>query len=201
MYLFQSGGTVRTIIKKEEFLEKENFYLNEVKNGRIFIYPTDTIYGIGCDATNAKAVGKVREIKQRDEKPFSIIVPGKKWIAENCVVGEGSREHLDKLPGKFTLIFKLKDNVAIAKNELIGESDTIGVRIPDNWFAEFLTRHDLIFVTTSVNLSGEKPIICVGELASEIYEKVDYVIDDGLLGSSPSALINLSKDKVEVTDR
>ncbi|MFH1802431.1 MAG: L-threonylcarbamoyladenylate synthase [archaeon] len=189
------------MITKEEFLEKEEFYAGEINAGKVFVYPTDTIYGIGCNATNAKAVVKIREIKQKDEKPFSVIVPSKDWILENCVVSDFGREYLDKLPGKFTLILKLKKNVNIAKKELVGEVDTIGVRMPDNWFAEFLSRHGLVFVTTSVNISGEKPIAQVSELNEEIAGGVDYFIDDGLLDSRPSTLIDLSKEKVKIVTR
>jgi L-threonylcarbamoyladenylate synthase len=189
------------IITKKHFLEKEDFYFEEIKKGKIFIYPTDTIYGIGCDATNAGAIQKIRRIKQRDEKPFSIIVPGKEWILKNCVVKREFEDYLKKLPGKFTLILELNGNAKIAKKELVGEFETIGIRIPDSWFAEFLSKKNLTFVTTSVNISGEKPISKVAELKKEISDKVDYVIDDGVLEGNPSTLINLSKEKVEIVER
>jgi len=123
------------IITKAEFLEREEFYANEIKAGKIFVYPTDTIYGIGCDATNAAAVNRIREIKHRNSKPYSIIVPSKEWVKENCIVPEFEKEHLNGLPGKFTLIFKMKNEIRVARKELVGNFDTIGARIPDNWFA------------------------------------------------------------------
>ena len=78
-----------------------------LKDGGIILYPTDTIWGIGCDATNKEAVRKIRDIK-KSEQPFSVIAPGKKWIMDNCVVHEHANEYLEKLPGPYTLIFKLK---------------------------------------------------------------------------------------------
>jgi L-threonylcarbamoyladenylate synthase len=187
------------IITKEQFLEKESFYCDEIKKGKIFVYPTDTIYGIGCDAANAKAIKKIREIKQRDEKPLSIIVPNKKWIIDNCIIN--GEKYLDRLPGKFTLILRLRKNVGIAINELTRGLETIGIRIPDSWFAGFLSRHKIAFVTTSANVSGKEPIKSIGELKEEISEKVDYTIDDGVLNSRPSTLIDLSKDKVIISKR
>jgi L-threonylcarbamoyladenylate synthase len=186
------------VITKKEFLENEEFYFEEIKGGKIFVYPTDTIYGIGCDAANSLAVKKIRKIKNRDSKPFSIIIPRKDWILDNCFVSEECFEFLEKLPGKFTLIFKLKNGSEIAKQSLIGDLDSIGVRIPDNWFAQWLAKMNLVFVTTSVNLSGEKPITEIGELKKEIYNKVDYVIDSGVLDNKPSQVINLSRGKAEI---
>ena len=189
------------ILTKEEFLDKEEFYHKEIEKGKIFVYPTDTIYGLGCDAIQPKAIKRIREIKQRDEKPFSIIVPDKKWIFEHCVIKKDHEKYLEKLPGKFTLIIKLKNKANIAKKELIGDFETIGVRIPDNWFAEFLTRQKLVFVTTSVNLSGQKPIKNISELNAEIADKVDYAIDCGELNGKPSTLIDLTKEEVEIIKR
>lgn len=189
------------IITKEQFLAREDFYLGEIKKGKIFIYPTDTIYGIGCDATNGGAIKKIREIKQRDARPFSVIVPSKNWIMKNCEVHEKFIGELGKLPGKFTLILSLKNKKVLAQKELVGEMNTLGVRMPLHWFAEFLSRHDLVFVTTSVNISGQNPLHHVNEISEEIEDKVNYIIDDGKLLGHPSTLIDLSKEEKTVTKR
>ena len=61
-------------------------FVEDVRNGAIFIYPTDTIYGLGCDATNEGSVALIRNIKYKDgDKPMSIIAPSKDWVLENCV--------------------------------------------------------------------------------------------------------------------
>ena len=90
--------------------------LNEIKDSliselikSIFIYPTDTIYGIGCNAEESKLVEKIREIKNRDKKPFSIIAPSIKWILENCETTE--KEISKYLPGPYTLILKKKNTI------------------------------------------------------------------------------------------
>ena len=181
------------IITKEEFLENETFYLEEILAGKIFIYPTDTIYGIGCDAQNAEAIMKIREIKNRDKKPISIIAPSKKWIADNCEV-EHERD-LDRLPGPYTFILKLHDREAVARKELIGDSENIAVRIPNNWFSDWIGESFTPFLTTSVNIAGEPHLTNPDELKKEIEEKVDYLIDDGIIDGKPSKIINLTKNK------
>jgi tRNA threonylcarbamoyl adenosine modification protein (Sua5/YciO/YrdC/YwlC family) len=186
---------MKTITKKD-FLDNSEFYFDEIKKGKIFIYPTDTIYGIGCDALNKKSIGKIREIKKRDSKPMSIIVPNMGWIFENCQVHGIYEKYLNKLPGPFTFILKLKNFNSIAKGSLIGDLEGIGIRIPDNWFSSWISKNKLVFVTTSVNISGENHLINPKKLNKEIENKIDYLIDDGLLTGKPSKIINLMDNKV-----
>lgn len=188
---------MKTITKKE-FLQNQDFYLKQIKKGKIFVYPTDTIYGIGCIATNSKSIKKIRKIKQRDKKPFSIIVPNKKYIKENCKVNSKHNKYLKKLPGKYTLIFKLKNPNAIAKKELIGDLETLGIRIPNNWFARFIRKHQIPFVATSVNITKKSYITNPREISTKLANKIDYAIDDGILNKNPSKIIDLTKDKIKI---
>ena len=64
-------------LSKEEFTTEKHIYFSKIKEGALFIHPTDTIYGIGCDATNHETVYKARETKQRYTRPFSVIAPSK----------------------------------------------------------------------------------------------------------------------------
>ena len=180
------------IITKKDILQNKDFYLNEIKAGKIFIYPTDTIYGIGCSATNKKSVSRIREIKERDEKPFSVIVPSKDWIKKNCHIQ--NEEFLDKLPGKYTLIFELKNKSVIATNQVIGDLKSLGVRIPNHWFSEFLSEINTVFISTSANISGEPVIKSINELKDSIRNQVDYIIDDGVLNNPPSTIIDLTNN-------
>src|SRR3989338_505765 len=123
-------------LSKEEFLKNVDFYINEMEKGKIFVYTTDTIYGIGCDATNPLSIKKIREIKMRNSKPFSIIVPSKEWIKENCVINFLAESWISKLPGRYTLILRLKKFNKVARKELLNDAYTIGVRIPDIWFSQ-----------------------------------------------------------------
>lgn len=183
-------------ITKDEFLEKSEFYFDEIKKGKIFVYPTDTIYGIGCDALNGKSIEKIREIKKRDSKPMSIIVPNVEWIKENCVVDENGEDKLAKLPGPYTFIVKLKNQEAISRKELVRDLEGIGVRIPNNWFSEWISKNNLVFVTTSVNISGEAHLVNPNNLEKEIENEIDYLIDDGPLTGKASTIINLLNNEI-----
>src|SRR5271157_1357136 len=152
----------------------------EILAGKIFIYPTDTIYGIGCDAYNKKSVEKIREIKKRDQKPFSIIAPSIEWIKENCIVNIDLKKYL---PGAYTLILKKKEKDFLS---YVSEVETIGIRIPDNSFTKEIQESNVPFVTTSVNFSGEKPANKIEEITKEIIEEVDFVFNGGELTGKPS---------------
>lgn len=158
----------------------------DINTGSIFIYPTDTIYGIGCDATNYEAVADVRDAKDRIENPFSVIAPSKDWIRQTCEVEE---KHLDELPGQITLILKLKNKKAIAENVNNG-METLGVRIPDHWISDLVRELNKPIVTTSVNKQGEDFITNVEDTHAEIKAKVDFAINDGEIKGRPSKIIN-----------
>lgn len=185
------------ILTKNQIEANKPFYIKEIKKGKIFIYPTDTIYGIGCDATRPKAIIKIRRIKNRETKPFSVIAPSKEWIKENCEINKEINKWLNKLPGPYTFILKLKNKKAIAQRTN-NNGETLGVRIPGNWFANLIAEINIPFITTSANLSGESPITSLQDLKEEIKKSVDYFIDDGILNNPPSKVIDLTKEKEEI---
>lgn len=187
------------IMNKEQVLREKVKIIEEIKSGKIFIYPTDTIYGIGCNAINEYAVQKIRLIKQRESKPFSIIAPNIKWIKENCEYNSLVEEYLEKLPGPYTLILNLKNKKVIAKD--VTQTNTLGVRIPDNWFSEIISESNIPFITTSVNISGNPHIHTIKELSSKIKEQVDYIIDDGVLNNQPSTIIDLTSKEEKIIKR
>tara|TARA_Y100000310_G_C20305285_1_gene633659 strand:+ start:61 stop:585 length:525 start_codon:yes stop_codon:yes gene_type:complete len=166
-------------MKKPEIIKK-------IKQGKIFIYPTDTIYGLGCDATNEKAVEKIKKIKARDrDKPISIIAPSINWIKQNCIINKNLK--LEKyLPGPYTLILKKKNKEFLSH---VSNTDSLGIRIPDLDFTKEIQKSSLPFITTSVNLSGEPPETKIIEISPDILEKVDEIIDYGELNGNPSTLI------------
>lgn len=163
-----------------------------ILRGSVFIYPTDTIYGLGCDATNGGAVRELREIKEREEKPFSVIAPSKSWILENCVVKE---DDLERLPGPYTLIARTRTG-CVADNVNVG-METLGVRIPDHWFSQLVREIGKPVVTTSVNLAGQKFMTTLEKLDPKIKAAVDFIVYEGPLEGKPSKIINLATGNVK----
>tara|TARA_Y100000310_G_scaffold337773_1_gene425741 strand:- start:6540 stop:7061 length:522 start_codon:yes stop_codon:yes gene_type:complete len=153
--------------------------------GKVFVYPTDTVYGLGCNAEDGEAVEKIKEIKGRDkDKPLSIIAPSVDWIKENCDFDSALEKYL---PGPYTLILK-KKNPEFLKQ--VASGDTLGVRIPDSKFCFEIQKCGVAFVTTSVNKSGENPAIDISDIDKEIIDKVDVVIEsEEELSGKPSSLI------------
>jgi L-threonylcarbamoyladenylate synthase len=187
------------VLSKEEFeKEKDIIRTSLIENNPVFIYPTDTIYGIGCNASNKEAVEKIRDIKQRKTSPFSVIVPSKEWIDENCVVNDNARDWIKRLPGPYTLILKVKKGY-VAENISPG-LDTLGVRIPDHWFSNFAAEMDMPIVTTSVNKSSEDFMTSLDDLDTEIKSRVDFIVYEGEKKGSPSKIIDLTDD-VKVIER
>jgi len=173
--------------------------LSKIRKGAVFIFPTDTIYGLGCNATNMKSVARLRRVKSHKvqgksiayKKPLSIIAPSKKWIRENCEVDDEGERWLKKLPGKITLVFKLKNKKAIAPN--VSRSSTVGIRMPEGWFYKKLK---IPIIATSVNKSGRKYMTSLNDLSPSIKKGVDFIIYRGKLSRKPSKVYDLIKGKV-----
>jgi len=178
------------IIYKEEFVPHREEVLSAIVRGDTFIYPTDTIYGLGCNALLPEAVRKIREIKKRDEaKPLSVIAPSKEWILKYCEIGD--ERQLDRLPGPYTLILKKKPDCPVAP-EINFTDDTIGVRIPKHWFTELVEQAGVPFVTTSVNFSGGSFMKKFSDIPEEISALADYCIYEGEKKGVPSTKINIA---------
>ena len=159
--------------------------VDDIEHGAVFIYPTDTIYGLGCDATNSESVALIKRIKYRDkDKPISIIAPSVEWIKKHCFV---DNEILEKyLPGPYTLILKKKDPNFL--ND-ISSNDSLGIRIPDCEFTELVEKAGVPFITTSVNFEGEPYAIKISDISSGIIDAVDIVLGVGKLDGRPSTLV------------
>ena len=186
-----------TIIKKEDFILKENFFLSELKKGKIFILPTDTVYGLCCISTDKKAIEKIYKIKKRDlNKPLSLIVPNRFWAFKNCKIRVGDVKMLFKIPKeKLTLVFRLKKKNDISKTQKIinKNDDTIGIRIIDFFTQKFVKKLKVPIVATSLNLSSKVPVSNISKLDENIKKRVDYILDIGILGTKSSKVYNLTK--------
>jgi L-threonylcarbamoyladenylate synthase len=158
--------------------------ISKILQGKIFIYPTDTIYGLGCNAENIESVNKIKQIKQRDaNKPLSVIAPSINWIEENLIVDIDLSKYL---PGPYTLILKKKNKNFLSH---VSSTGSLGIRIPDCDFTKIIQKSGVPFITTSVNLSGEPFITQISNVPESIKNKVNIIIDAGELNGKPSILV------------
>ena len=170
-------------IRFEEIVEK-------IIQGAVFIYPTDTVYGIGCNALNKNSVKKIRVLKTgRPTAPFSIIAPSLSWVNKNCQISPKAKTWLKKLPGAYTLILPLKNEKALADN-VAPEIGTIGIRYLDLWFTKVIKKLELPLVTTSANKTGEPFMTSLENLDPDIEKGVEFIIYEGPKEGRPSKIVN-----------
>jgi len=177
------------VLNFNEFKLEKAAIIDSIIRGVIFIYPTDTIYGIGCNALKSDSVKKIREIKGRSTNPFSVIAPSTAWIEENCIVAE---EWLGKMPGPYTLILKLKKD-CVAK-EVNPGLKTLGVRIPNHWIRKVVAEANVPIVTTSANKSNEDYMTSIEDLDPEIKGSIDFALYEGKKEGKPSKIVDLTEE-------
>ena len=177
------------ILSKNDVLVNKSKIVADIAAGAVFIYPTDTIYGLGCDATDDHAVRRVRQLKGRYTKPFSVIAPSLNWIKENCELSGKAMAWLVKLPARYTLILPLKNPNAVCAQTNAG-LNTLGVRIPDHWIFELVSSVNKPLITTSVNVVSEPPATSREELERFA---VDFIVYEGEKPGRPSTIVDLTK--------
>ena len=180
-------------VKLEDILndkETRNEIIESIRTGALFVYPTDTIYGLGCNALISQSVKRIRKIKGTDH-PFSVIAPSTKWIVQNLDVE--NKKSLDILPGPYTLIFRKREPFFLRD---VSPLPTLGVRIPGHPITKLLMDIGIPFVSTSANLSGNQPI--KKPLEAKNFKGVDYIIDGGTLANPPSMVIDMSGEEEKV---
>lgn len=171
--------------------------LNVLTTGGIILYPTDTVWGIGCDATNEKAVEKIYALKKRNEEKSMIILVAKeseilKYTQQQEPV---IFDYIKGIHKPTTVIYE--DACNIAKN-LINKDGSIGIRIvKDPFCIELIERLGKPVVSTSSNISGYPPPSFFEDIDNEIKNGVDYIVQhrqNDLTPASPSSVIKLSSD-------
>jgi L-threonylcarbamoyladenylate synthase len=168
-----------------------------MRNGGVILYPTDTVWGIGCDATNAEAVAKVYKIKHRDDSKALICLVDSDARLQRYVrnVPSVAWELIDAVVKPTTII--LDGAVNLAPN-LIADDGSIGMRITNEPFShELCFRFQKAIVSTSANMSGEPAAANYCDISPEILNAVDYVCEsrrDEKKKHTPSSIIKLSHD-------
>lgn len=169
-----------------------------LKEGGLILYPTDTVWGIGCDASNPEAIKKVYKLKNReDSKALICLVANdrmlKKYVKEIPFAAQSIIDVSDK---PTTIIYDEARNLA---PNLIAEDNTIAIRIPDHEFCYWLTRKfNGAIVSTSANISGQPTPKSYKEIAPEVIKGVDYVVNlhREKICAKPSSIIKLSNSGV-----
>ena len=167
----------------------------ELRRGGVILYPTDTIWGIGCDARNSQAVRRVFEIKHRAEAKALITLVHSLAALDRIVdeVPEVAEQLIDVAVDPITIIYDRGRNVA---PELLAEDGSIGVRLTREPFSAGLcAAFGGPIVSTSANISGAEPAHCFADIAPEILNAVDYVCTsrrDEPAVAKPSSVIKIS---------
>ena len=173
-----------------------NTTIKVLKNGGIILYPTDTVWGIGCDAQNSDAIKKIYALKQRAETKSMICLVSnltmlKRYINE---IPEAAVSILKTALRPTTIIY---NNPKFLAENIIAEDNTIAIRIPNEDFCQQLLKaYDGAIVSTSANISGLPTPQCFNEISEDIIKGVDYVVNlhKEKTNTNPSKIIKVNSD-------
>ena len=186
--VYENNPQLRAINKAIEIL----------RSGGLVVYPTDTIYGLGCDLHNKKALEKIFCIKEMDEKsPLSFISPDLSEVSKYAKVSNQAYRVMNKcLPGPFTFILPAMKGV---NRYMLYKRKQIGIRVPGSNVCQMLAQElGNPLISTSVPLWREK-VLNSGEIIHDYFGKeIDLVLDIGTMISEPSTVVDLTEDEFEI---
>ncbi len=207
----------------ENVLEKA---VDILRSGGVIIYPTDTAYGLGCDATNEMAVEKIYKIKQRTKAKSMPVIAGSFSMAEKYFIFlEKEKELATKFwlntplaprpsgvfgralkggtagKGKLSIVLKVKKNIKIAKS-VMAEDGTAAVRVPDSlWACALSLKLGKLIVSTSANLAGVDSCYSIGGIKKTgvDFNDINIILDGGILPRvMPSTIVKVKDGKVKI---
>ena len=196
-YFVPLQAELRSNMTQKEIAEDIRTAVQTLRQGGLILYPTDTIWGIGCDAANEEAVRRIFQLKKReDSKAMICLVDSanrmQRYLRQVPDVAWDLVEYADK---PLTLILDGAVNLAPS---LIAEDGSIGLRVTrENISHELCYRFERAVVSTSANISGEPSPACFDEISEEIKQGVDYIMrsrQNDLSKSKPSQIIKLGLD-------
>ncbi len=169
-----------------------------LKNNGVIVYPTDTVYGLGCDMNSKKGIGRVRRIKKMDEKrPLTFVFADLKQISEYAQVTDNAYRILRRyLPGPYTFVLratKLVPNIVLTKRH------EVGIRIPDNPIClALVSEMGNPILSSSVRMPDDQLYDDPKEIDTVYGKQVDLVVDGGVFLPEPSSIVSLIDDEVVV---
>ncbi|MBP7850530.1 MAG: threonylcarbamoyl-AMP synthase [Lentimicrobiaceae bacterium] len=168
-----------------------------LRKGGSILYPTDTIWGLGCDATNTRAIKRLQKIKQRsDNKHFIILLDGTDRLQEYVkLIPEAAWDLYQQIQTPLTIVFPDARNLS---KLVVGKDRTVGIRIPRDDFAlELVRQFGKPVISTSANLSGDPSPMFFRDINPVLLQEVDYVVDfhrDRIQETKPSTIIRLHEN-------
>ena len=168
-----------------------------LKQGGLILYPTDTIWGIGCDATNQEAVDRVYQLKQRTDSKSMLVLIDNPAVLQAYVkeVPDIAWDLIDLSDKPLTIIYDGAKNLA---PNLVAPDGSIGIRVTDESFSSALCRQfRKPIVSTSANISGTPPPLRFSKISAEIKNGVDYIVSyrqTDRQDAFPSGIVKLGKD-------
>ena len=173
-----------------------NEIVNAYKNGQIIGYPTDTVYGIGCNPFNKDSVSKIYDIKNREgEKRFPILGFSKKELEKIVEFNEITEKISEEFwPGQVTLLLPVRKEMT----QRISNNGKLAVRVPNNECVLSILKHCKLIIGTSANISGETSIIDSDEFKIRLPE-IDILVNGGKITSSgESTIIDFVDDQLKI---
>ena len=170
-----------------------------MREGGVILYPTDTIWGIGCDATNEEAVRRVYEIKQRQDSKAMLVLVDSSVKVDFYVrdVPEVAWDLIDLADKPLTIIYSGARNLAA---NLLAEDGSVGIRVTNEDFSKRLCQQfRKAIVSTSANISGQPSPKNFSEISEEVKSAVDYIVgyrQEEMSNPKPSSIIKLDKGGV-----
>ena len=187
-----------SLLNSPEILK--NFY-SDMKNGAICAIPTDTVYGFAVDASNSIAVEKLYHLKKRSKNKPLILFISKITELKKLAIDISDKDYIylnNVWPGAITVILNKSANHEELK---AFDFSTIGVRVPaHDYLLELLANYKGYFLTTSVNLSSDKPIILPSEIEKKFGNKIDWLIENykPITSDIPSTIIDLTTNSLKL---
>ncbi|MFB6086370.1 MAG: L-threonylcarbamoyladenylate synthase [Halodesulfurarchaeum sp.] len=166
-----------------------------IERGELVVYPTETVYGLGADALDPKAIERVFQAKGRDrDDPISLAAPTAEAALEYVSTSERSRAFMDEfLPGPVTVVAAKRANVP---DMLTAGGDRVGIRVPDHPVALDLLRTVAPLTATSANVSGRPSVTDPADLDPEIRSAAAVVLDGGETGGTGSTVVDVERGKI-----
>lgn len=178
--------------------------IDVLQRGGIILYPTDTIWGLGCDATNEQAIKRIYEIKQRDDsKSLIVLMADERHVLQYVAAPDlAVFDFLEEQERPTTIVY---EHAVGLPDNLVAADGSIGIRLTQDVFCRHLIkRFKRPIVSTSANISGEPSPQAYADISSAIKERVDYIVSwrqDDVTPALPSQIIKWNNDGTRVVIR